>query len=374
MRQVETLQTQYAQATENWQGIESALQTRLSTLEVQKDDAAKQESDARRKLRETSNNSRKIQEQLDETSRRCNVMEHELAERQANADKLQSRATDFEKRLREAKEGFETEKRAWEAKLNARIEEEKTKWRLELPPGFASPPTQVDSPTFYHRKTPVLDLPIHPRRGLSRNASVELSHVPNFDRSGSLSLSRRSSAKPGMNRHSDPQTPNGTDFHSGRSTPFPLPSIPDNIPESPSIHTMDQDDPFETGSSAQQTINDVVSGSTAGPGPSVQLVERMSAAVRRLESEKAASRDELTRLSAQRDEARKEIVNLMKEVEAKRVVDAKVGELEGKVAELNARYQTTLEMLGEKSEMVEELQADVVDLKKIYKELVMSMK
>lgn len=369
MRQVETLQSQYAQASENWQGIESALQARLSVLELQKDEATKQESEARRKLRESGNNSRKMQEQFDEMSRRCNIMELEMAERQAHADKLQSRTNDFEKRLRETKEGFENEKQGWEAKVNARVEEEKAKWQRELPPSFASVPAGIDSPTLAYRKAPILDLSMHPRRGLSRNASVEFGHSPLFERPASLS--RRGSAKP-INRHSDPQTPNG--FDSGRTTPFPLPSIPDNIPETPSTHTMDQDDPFETGSSAQQTINDVMSGSTAGPGPSVQLVERMSATVRRLEGEKAASKDELIRLSAQRDDARREIVELMKEVEAKRSVDKKVGELGAQVDLLNERYQTTLEMLGERSERVEELEADVVDLKKIYKELIMSMK
>ena len=36
---------------------------------------------------------------------------------------------------------------------------------------------------------------------------------------------------------------------------------------------------------------------------------------------------------------------------------------------VSERYQTTLEMFGEKSERVEELEADVADLKKIYREL-----
>lgn len=100
------------------------------------------------------------------------------------------------------------------------------------------------------------------------------------------------------------------------------------------------------------------------------MVERMSATVRRLESERAASKDELARLTAQRDEARQEVVELMREVEEKRKADARIKELEAQLEDLDRRYQTTLEMLGEKSEQVEELQADVADLKKIYRELV----
>ena len=43
---------------------------------------------------------------------------------------------------------------------------------------------------------------------------------------------------------------------------------------------------------------------------------------------------------------------------------------EKEVAEINERYQTTLEMLGEKSELVEELRADVEDVKAMYRDLV----
>lgn len=116
-------------------------------------------------------------------------------------------------------------------------------------------------------------------------------------------------------------------------------------------------------------INDIISESTVGAGPSVQLVERMSATVRRLESERAASKDELARITSQRDEARQQVVDLMRESEEKKEADARVQELERRLEELDQRYQTTLEMLGEKSERVEELQADIVDIKQMYREL-----
>lgn len=117
-------------------------------------------------------------------------------------------------------------------------------------------------------------------------------------------------------------------------------------------------------------INDIISESTTGAGPSVQLVERMSATVRRLESERAASKDELARITSQRDEARQQVVDQMREVEEKKASDTRVQELEARIQELDKRYQVTLEMLGEKSEQVDELQADVADVKKMYRELV----
>lgn len=143
--------------------------------------------------------------------------------------------------------------------------------------------------------------------------------------------------------------------------------------QAPSIHPFERDDLFEsaeTPASPRQILQDMVSVSTVAAGPSVQLVERMSAAIRRLESEKVAAREELTRISSQRDEARAEIVALMRTVEGGKAATERLKSLETEIAEVNARYETTLEMLGEKSELVEELRADVQDVKDMYRELV----
>ena len=53
LRQIETLQNQYAVASENWQGIEGSLLARASTLEKERDEIAKREAEVRRKARET---------------------------------------------------------------------------------------------------------------------------------------------------------------------------------------------------------------------------------------------------------------------------------------------------------------------------------
>lgn len=53
LRQIETLQNQYAVASENWQGIEGTLLTRAGLLEKERDDIAKREADIRRRARES---------------------------------------------------------------------------------------------------------------------------------------------------------------------------------------------------------------------------------------------------------------------------------------------------------------------------------
>lgn len=164
------------------------------------------------------------------------------------------------------------------------------------------------------------------------------------------------------------------------SLPQPPATSPTRLSQSPPAIQFEADElsglgtpsAYEAGHAHQSRggINDIISESTVGAGPSVQLVERMSATVRRLESERAASKDDLARITAQRDEAREQVVSLMREADQKRTSDARVQELQDHVDVLDQRYQTTLEMLGEKSEQVEELQADIADMKKIYRELV----
>jgi hypothetical protein len=52
LRQIETLQTQYAVASENFQGIEASLVARAASLEKERDEATRREADIRKKARE----------------------------------------------------------------------------------------------------------------------------------------------------------------------------------------------------------------------------------------------------------------------------------------------------------------------------------
>lgn len=367
MRQIETLQTQYSLASDNWQGIETSLQARLTAVEKERDDTARAETDSRRKLRESGNRSRRVNEQLDDVNRKASVLEQELSERQAHADRVEERAQEFERSLKEAKASFDREKQQWQTTLVNRIEEEKVKWRQEFsayPGAEPSMTSIVESPPGSMRKPFELPGLGIGRRGMpGRQFSTELSIPSAADqRSNRKSITNLKSP-----RNFEASSPH---LESGRSTPF----LNGGALDAPSIHTQEPDDMFDNDSSPHRTVNDMISVSTANAGPSVQLVERMSAAVRRLESEKAATKDELSRLATQRDDARKEVVSMMVEIEEKRGLDKQIGKLQQDVKQVQDRYQTTLEMLGEKTERVEELQADVADLKKMYRELVETMR
>jgi TATA element modulatory factor len=349
LRQIETLQSQYAAASQNWQGIESSLLSRITNLEKERDDIANRESDVRRKLREATLKTKRTERDLEEAQNRLPDVEKSLIETEEEVQRSTRKIKQLEADLVQARKDMDDQKSQAEKDIVRRIEEEKTKWAASLPP-------RVESPATLGRK--------------SSGLGFDMSHALH-DRS------RRSSALPSH------------DYTPPRQ--YSIPSLKGYsnsngaVPETPSIVTdADQDEYFNDipptpasqshAASPRVGVHDLISTSTVGAGPSVQLVERMSANVRRLESEKAVSKDEIVRLTTQRDESRKEVVNLMREVEEKRDIDKKLTELTESHKELEERHRTTLEMLGEKSELVEELRADVADVKAMYRQLADTMK
>jgi TATA element modulatory factor len=267
--------------------------------------------------------------------------------------------------LRVTKENFAEQQETTETAWVQKLEEEKAKWREQAhsSPNFLQQP-RADSSLVLIRKSTGLEMtgPSFDRPQSRRSSTVPIQPAD-------YSTPLRQNSFPSLNHiSSSSQIANGTSTSVIMGPPLVHSPEPDEYfmgsitPATPSA--------YGTQTNHSRGIHDIISVSTVGAGPSVQLVERMSATVRRLESERAASKDELSRLTAQRNQARQEVIEFMREVEEKRKLDNRVRELEAQVGQLDERYQTTLELLGEKSEQVEELQADIAELKKIYREVI----
>ncbi|EXJ84317.1 hypothetical protein A1O3_04984 [Capronia epimyces CBS 606.96] len=353
LRQIETLQSQYASASQNWQGIESTLLGRITNLEKERDEVAARDTDLRKKLRDATLKLKGAQRELENLQTGYADMEKSLAEANEETERLGRKVRQLEEDLATALKEAEEQKATAARELKRKVEEEKAKWTATLHI------QRTESPALSTRK--------------NSSMASDMNHLMSpvqYERPSS----RRSSVMPGVDPNTPPPQQSTTSF---RGVPT------GSVPETPSVvASMDQDEyfanipptPLSASHHSHRGVNDLISASTVGAGPSVQLVERMSANVRRLESEKAASKDELLRIATQRDEARQEVVSLMREVEEKRKVEARLNALEKEHQSLNERHQTTLEMLGEKSEQVEELKADILDVKQMYRQLVDTMK
>lgn len=385
LRQTETLQNQYAVASENWQGIEGSLLARVTALERERDEIAKREGDVRRKARETvrvpmilmhnefvfantvkNTKSRRLEEELERAIAKSEDATHELQSQKSQLASLQERLKKSEAEIAASRHDLLMEREASEARQARHGDDSsaRTPDNPYQPFRTESPPINMTS----YRKASIPERPSPHSSKRVHGLAISGTGHPTLERP----VSRRSSTQPLQSYASEFKPSSSSRME---SLPFVAQiSVNGGVPESPSVPpSTKQEDFFDEGArtpaTPERTINDMISGS-AGAGPSVQLVERMSAAVRRLESEKAASREEVGRLCAQRDEAREQVVSLMEEAEGKRAADERARALEKEVGAIKERYLTTLEMLGEKSEAVEELKADVVDLKELYRELV----
>ena len=348
LRQIETLQTQYSLAAENWRSIEGSLNTRVTAAEKERDEATKRETDVRKRARDMTNKSRRFEDELESASEQSRKLNDSLEAQRAEAKALQSRLAVSEKTLQEAKADLDRQRRIWEAETAQRLEEERSR---QARPGLGisgqTPnlkQTQAQSPTSHNRKSSALDSLVSPgpRRGINRVFSNDSNNLV-IDRA----VSRRSSVLPTPGLPSGPfgsaSRTSGTPDHGDSPTVSRQVStislshfngIAADIPPTPSINTADVDgDYFDRDSSPHQNMaNEVMSATTVHTGPSVQLVERMSSSIRRLESEKAAHKEELARLLAQRDEARNEVVALMREMDGSRGASEKVAKLEDFIA------------------------------------------
>ena len=287
---------------------------------------------------------------------------------QSQIDSLKKRVEQAEAALSEAKAEADKHRNALKAEREERqdrgADHDRRGWLDDLP-----------NAPFKSASRPQSPLLAPPQRTFS-SEFLGLDSLPAKFRKPSAPSSNSGAVERAFSRHPSIQPPSKPSLHGGTSAHPSSPSgaVSDSLP-TPVPRQIDREDAFEnveTSSSSHQVVQDMVSVSTVAAGPSVQLVERMSAAIRRLESEKVAAREELARISNQRDEARAEILALMREVESGKTATQRVDELQAEIAEVTERYETTLELLGEKSELVEELRADVEDVKAMYRDLVES--
>ncbi|XWW93218.1 hypothetical protein V2A60_001148 [Cordyceps javanica] len=369
LRQIETLQSQYASASSNWQSMESSLLAKLSSLEKERDEAQKRESEMRKKARDSTTRARMLDEELQDVQPALTKTREQLEKVRDQLAALKTSAKTTEEALDQARSDLEREQRSKSRELAA-PQPEWTETAIRVDKIDSRPESPVPGSitrTFSTELASLGGLPLpHRQRMTPLSGSIPDTNP--------RSRSRQPSAQPPFRLGSVSPNPSAppTPF-----SPFPHSSeLGSNHPLSPPAVEEDADNggllavddvPL---SSPRQPAADMISMSTVAAGPSVQLVERMSAAIRRLEAEKVAAKEEMTRVCNQRDEARTDMVGLMKELEDAKTAAARVPELQEQVDNLDARYQTTLEMLGEKSELVEELRADVQDVKAMYRELV----
>lgn len=329
LRQIEVLQNQQGVAQRNWDKIEKSLTRRVTEAEEDVIKAQEREKLARDKLDEVKSQTSglearietlrladtQLRSDINATKRTC--LEKEEAARQAQAE-LNRERVNRERAIEEAKEDVER------------------KWRQQQQ-------TEVDK-----LKQQIQQLQQRP-------SETTLQPVPASARRASSSSVMSSPSLPGASVKAS-QDGNNAVLDS-LASPISVDGMP-SLSRTSSSHTV---------SGVSGSVGLLVLGPSSGTGPAV-AIERLNTMVRQLEGQVTFLTEQVRTANKNKDELSDELVKVTMELEELQSLAAKVPGLEQELLLLQERHKAALEMLGERTEEVQELRADIVDVKEAYRD------
>lgn len=341
------LQAQYVSSQENWKLIESNLLSKVETL------SASLELLKKGKLKGAAE-VRKLHGQLNVQSEQIEALQKEIAdvaaEKKELAFRLQVKERDLvetEEKIEELKGVFHADRQNQEIKIKALTENIAN---LEAQASVYQASASTDNLTS-----------VHSRRFRESGLNINLDMRPpmrNFSSNSFTGLMMNTPTQP---------------WEEANATPVAQYAL---IYENNNISLLSLNEeiyPYDASDAADTSYTMSALPLSLGATKNIQLINKMSSSIRRLELEILTLKDENETLSREKDVAQQEIVNRLS-------LDKKVGELEASVGalqkEVEARTkkeETLLEVIGEKSERVAELQADVSDLKDLLRQQVQQM-
>lgn len=340
IRQHDTLQSQYTSATENWQSIEASLMSRISNYEIEVSNFKDKLESSEQKNEILSNDLRSGVEEIEKLKKELKALSLENSRSQTKLTTISKDYEELQGDLERKEMSFNKEKAA----LEYEIVNLKKQFKENVQPQHLTIPTSHSTGEF----SPQIP---------------QSTSTPSFKRGGSWEISLgESSTTPRQSRKSSALYFPTYNQRNG--------SFDENIE-----NTSDFDDNDTVNSPVSQYNNGTRYDTTSSlnGGHSVQMLGKMSSQVRRLETELSTLKEEMEKLTEDKKAANEEIVRLMKDNENVQSYKSKIEELEIQVDNYSRRHEKTLEILGEKSEQVEELKADVQDLKDLCRQQVQQL-
>lgn len=321
LRQIEAIQEAASRKAEAWAAVERSLNSRLQEEEAK---AAAAEERAR-----------SINERLSQTLSRINVLEAQISclraeqtQQSRSLEKERQRAAENRQEYLAAKEEADTlEGRA--TQLEEEIRELKRKHKQEL------------QEALMHREL--------------------LQQELEREKTARLELERTSRIPPSA--ISDPKTKPGLD--NGILTR--------KLSSASSLGSMEESDFLRASLDSSDSMSERRNAGETSMNPyymKSMTPSAFEATLRQKEGELASYMSRLASMESIRDSLAEELVNLTAQCEKLRSEAATVPGIRAELEALRRRHSAALELMGERDEELEELRADIVDLKEMYREQV----
>ncbi|XP_035836704.1 golgin candidate 5 isoform X2 [Helianthus annuus] len=321
LRQIEAIQKTTARKAEAWNAVERSLNSRLQEAEAKAAGAEERE--------------RSVNERLSQTLSRINVLEAQISclrteqtQLTRSLEKERQRAAESRQDYLALKEEADTHE-GRVSRLQDEIKELKTKHKQELQEALT------------HRELLQQDIE------REKNARLELEKAAHLQSTALLEQNKiartKSTSENGLTRR---------------------------LSSASSLSSMEESFYLQASLDSSDTLSE-----RRNPGETSYYLKSktpnaLEAALRHKEGELASYMSRLASMESIRDSLAEELVKMTAECEKLR---SEVSQLPGMKAEMEAlrrRHAAALELMGERDEELEELRADIVDLKEMYREQV----
>jgi chromosome segregation ATPase len=335
------LQQQYLTSQENWKLIESNLLTKVddltSSVEMMKKAKLKVSTDFKRvnaTLIEQTNKVRLLEENFKELSEKKEQLELELELKDNDYNDLQQKADTFKKL-------YESDKTNLNVKIKSLQEtiDQMKKNELLSPKESISRLESGLSITEDGRNHSLPDIYDNPNWDMKYNDPLSTSKVNSqlfYDNLRNISEN----------------------------------SLADDEEIAPDTFNDDSRSVSSHGFSHNHSFSSMAN---SGNNRNIQLINKMSAATRRLEVEIHTLKEENTQLTTEMEQMQRSLLEKYKLDDQMKLLNQQIDDLNSQLQQKNKKEETMLELIGEKTEQVEELRADVQDLKDLCKLQVQQM-
>nr|XP_043623766.1 golgin candidate 5 isoform X1 [Erigeron canadensis] len=324
MRQIEAIQEANARKAEAWNAVERSLNLRLQEAEAKAEGAEERE--------------RAVNERLSQTSSRINVLEAQISCLRTEQTQLTRSLEKERQRAAESRQDYLALKEEADTheghvnQLKDEIRELKQKHKQELHEALT------------HRELLLQDIE------REKTARLELEKAAYLQSSAVV--------------EQNPMARTKSSFENGLSR---------RLSSASSLSSMEESFYLQASLDSSDTLSE-----RRNPGEATmssyhlksKTPNAFEAALRQKEGELASYMSRLASMESIRDSLAEELVKMTAECEKLR---SEVSQLPGMKAELEAlrrRHAAALELMGERDEELEELRADIVDLKEMYREQV----
>ncbi|CAH2350489.1 hypothetical protein CLIB1423_01S11276 [[Candida] railenensis] len=377
------LQQQYLSSQENWKVIEQNLLKKVEALNSNVELIKQQKSKSQSELK-------KIQVQLNKKSEECKYLMEKVDELTKANEEItfqneykDSNYSELEERMESIKKVYTNDRNNLNMKvkkLSESLEEAQEKLHLQHQHQI-SPSIQVGISSPHIPNEPPLTFK---RGGTNANSDLNLRSYPHRDSSfneHTLSLSEikfgESSNTPAISRDNSSYFLHQNNSSNSFTTEIGVDGIEtgeDAISYNEKASSLVGGvSVFQNSSGNSNINNNYATGAIGGGNVNIQLINKMSSNIRRLEIELNTLKDENRKLAEEKEQVQKVIIEKIRVEEEIDGLKQKSEELERLLEENKKKESTMLQIIGEKSDQVEELKADVADLKDLCKQQVQQM-